>query len=108
MITFPEAPYNPGQLDFPGPVRNHGLSSMGLPKLARVKRGARIFFLESPSGQDYIPSCLLSRQSGAVSVVSQFEISALGGERTSGYWSHRQCDTQIVSDLTVRRRLKLF
>jgi hypothetical protein len=42
------------------------------------------------------------------SVVSQFEISALGGERTSGYWSHRQCDTQIVSNLTVRRRLKLF
>jgi hypothetical protein len=41
-------------------------------------------------------------------VVSQFEISALGGERTSGYWSHRQCDTQIVSNLTVRRRLKLF
>ncbi len=41
-------------------------------------------------------------------VVSQFEISALGGERTSGYWSHRQCDTHIVSNLTVRRRLKLF
>jgi hypothetical protein len=41
-------------------------------------------------------------------VVSQFEISALGGERISGYWSHRQCDTQIVSNVTVRRRLKLF
>jgi len=41
-------------------------------------------------------------------VVSQFEISTLGGEQTSGYWSHRQCDTQIVSNLTVRRRLKLF
>jgi hypothetical protein len=47
MVTFPEAPYNPGQPDFPGPVRNLGLSSMGLPKLARVKRGERISFLET-------------------------------------------------------------
>ena len=43
-----------------------------------------------------------------ISVVSQIEIFALGGERTSGYWSHRQCDAQIVSNLTVQRRLKLF
>ena len=41
-------------------------------------------------------------------VVSQIEIFALGGERTSGYWSHRQCDAQIVSNLTVQRRLKVF
>lgn len=41
-------------------------------------------------------------------VVSQIEIFALGGERTSGYWSHRQCHAQIVSNLTVQRRLKLF
>jgi hypothetical protein len=40
---------------------------MGLPKLASVNRAARISFLESPSGQHYIPGCLLSRQSGAVS-----------------------------------------
>ena len=44
-----------------------------------------------------------------ISVVSQFEISALGGKWTSGYWSHRQCDAQIVPDLTSeQRRLKLF
>ena len=42
------------------------------------------------------------------SVVSQIEIFALGGERSSGYWSHRQCDAQIMSNLTVQRRLKLF
>src|SRR5215472_14789850 len=43
------------------------------------------------------------------SVVSQIEIFALGGKRTSGYWSHRQYDAQIVSNLTsVQRRLKLF
>jgi len=24
----------------------------------------------------------------------------VGGKRTSGYWSHRQCDAQIVSNLT--------
>jgi len=31
---------------------------------------------------------------GGRSVVSQIEIFALGGERTSGYWSHWQCDAQ--------------
>ena len=42
-------------------------------------------------------------------VMSQFEISALGGKRTSGYWPHRQCDAQIIFNLTsVQRRLKLF
>jgi hypothetical protein len=35
---FPRPPYNPGQPVFPGPVRNLGLSSMGLPSLARLKR----------------------------------------------------------------------
>jgi phage gp46-like protein len=47
-------------------------------------------------------------EQGQSRVVSQFEIFALGGERTSGYWSDRQCDAQIVSNLTVQRRLKLF
>ncbi len=35
---FLRPPYNPGQPGFPGPVRNLGLSSMGLPSLVRLKR----------------------------------------------------------------------
>ena len=35
---FPRPPYNPGRPVFPGPVRNLGLSSVGLPSLARFKR----------------------------------------------------------------------
>ena len=38
VSRFPRPPYNPGQPVFPGPVRNLGLSSVGLPSLARLKR----------------------------------------------------------------------
>jgi hypothetical protein len=32
-----------------------------------------------------------------------------GHKRTPGYWSHRQCGAQIVSNLiSAERRLKLF
>ena len=65
--------------------------------LFRVPRDRNMFFV----GED-------QSRSSPYLVVSQIEIFALGGERTSGYWSHRQCDAQIVSNLTVQRRLKLF
>jgi hypothetical protein len=35
---FPGPPDNPGQPVFPGPVRNLGLSSVGLPRLMKLKR----------------------------------------------------------------------
>jgi len=37
-LRFAGPPDNPGRPVFPGPVRNRGISSMGLPNLARFKR----------------------------------------------------------------------
>jgi hypothetical protein len=37
-LRFAGPPDNPGQPVFPGPVRNLGISSLGLPSLARFKR----------------------------------------------------------------------
>ena len=59
-------------------------------------------------GECRLANCLDSRDHVGTRprglVVSQFEISALGGKWTSDYWPHRQRDAQIVSNLTSEQR----
>ena len=86
------------------------LEAVARPRASRMNCAERMWGVAEVANA-YYGQFLPMAGSGSVriSVVSQFEISALGGKWTSGYWSHRQCDAQIVPNLTSeQRRLKLL